>query len=205
MFEIILSVLFGITVGFLFARYILIAPGPKAKTFADYLKKYGIVGSTGGITIGLPIVCLFAFKKSDIHGACWLAYFSSLLVSAIFAFIYICKLLLGSVPEESVPPSIVKSHKKNLLLTLLLEGYPAVNDHLEALRTLTQVSIKTALRSEQLHKQLYGDDQQTRRRLADESNVTPKNLDLIRKHLRCSEAGLKIFIESVKRHYKINT
>jgi len=201
MADVIVASLLGVVVGFLFVRYVLVAPGRGEKTFTDCLKKYGL---SGGFSIGLPIASYFVFRRMYvINEACLLAYFLVFLVTVILIFLLVCWLLCGSVTAQSIPPTILKSYRKNLLLTLLIGGYPDVENHLEALRTLTQVSIRTSFDAGQLHGQLYGGNPERREQLANECKVKVKGLDLIRDYLKCSEAELNHFLETVRQHYRI--
>ncbi len=200
MLDILIAVCLGILIAFLFARYLLGSPNQGEKTFGAYLKKFGLSGS---FAVGGPIVAYFTFRGHPNSDVSILTYLLTFLVMTLVLIVFVFVLVSGCVSRQSVPRSALRPHSFQLLVALLLGGYPDFKATLSRLEDLADISRKTGMSANELHQGLYGEQTQFRERLSAEYDGSDENLRLIRDTLKCSERQLKQFYDAVRRFYKI--
>lgn len=178
MFHIVVAILLGATVGFLFARYVFCTPSRSTKTFGSFLKRYG---PASGFAIGAPIIAYLTLFEQPAHkDVCLIAYFLSLLITMILTIAFVGWLVISSVISHSVRPEVLKACRRHYLLMFCFRGYPAIEKEFQAIENMVK-----KLSNNEVSPQNISEEE---KRLCDELTITPKDLkqifDAARRHLR---------------------
>lgn len=178
MLYIVFAILLGVIVGFLFARCVFGTPNRSTETFRSMLKRSGLIGTPA---IALPfIVCFALFEEAAHKELCLVAYFLSLLITAIASIVYTGWLVINSVIAGVVPPETIKSCRKRLLLAFCFRGYSAMEKEWQAIEDIIKKVGNNELTTENMSKE--------EKSLCDELKMTPQDLkqicDAAKRHLR---------------------